>query len=155
MGTKTKKEATSTSTAVALSMEVPSVIAALEAKIKALDHITDSKYRTGGNLDGFGDLKKETNIGNLIKAFSSIRGREKAYNDAAEEMGLTTFPVFEANGSNAEDWKQDILLRIAIINHKDTLDKLTEYRNKMKEFLSKEDQKAILFAEMEAFMSKM
>jgi hypothetical protein len=47
------------------------------------------------------------------------------------------------------------LLRIAIINHKDTLDKLTEYRNKMKEFLSKEDQKAILFAEMEAFMSKM
>jgi hypothetical protein len=155
MGTKTTKKAESTSTAVALSMEVPSVIAALEAKIKALDHITDSKYRTGGKLDGFGDIKQETNISNLIKAFSSIRGREKAYAEAAEEMGLSTFPVFEANGSTSEDWKQDILLRIAIINHKDTLDKLTEYRNKMKEFLSKEDQKAILFAEMEAFMSKM
>jgi hypothetical protein len=155
MGAKTTKKAESTETAVALSMEVPNVIAALEAKIKALDHITDSKYRTGGKLDGFGDIKQETNISNLIKAFSSIRGREKAYAEAAEEMGLSTFPVFEANGSTSEDWKQDILLRIAIINHKDTLDKLTEYRNKMKEFLSKEDQKAILFAEMEAFMSKM
>ena len=146
MGTK------KTSNAIAKTGDVASVINVLDAKIKSLDHISDSKYKTSGKLDGFGDLKTETKIDNLIKAYSSIKGRETAYNNAAEDMGLTTYPQFEVNGSTADEWKSDIMLRIAIINHKDTLDKLTAYKEKMQQFMSKEEQKAVLMAEMAGFL---
>lgn len=151
MATKTKKAAgTELSTLVTFS--VPDVIAQLENKIKELDHITDSKYRTSGNLDGFGDIKKETSIANLIKAFSVVMAKANAYQASATELNIATFPVFEVNGGSVEDWKKDIQLRIAIIEHKETLDKLQGYRDKMKEFLSKEDQKAMLMQEMAAFL---
>jgi hypothetical protein len=148
----TKKKASSEIATLA-DAGVPTVIAQLEAKIKELDHITDSKYRTSGNLDGFGDIKKETSISNLIKAFSVVMAKAKAYAESADELNVESFPVFEVNGGSVSDWKKDIQLRIAIINHKETLDKLTSYRDKMKEFLSKEDQKAILMAEMAAFLT--
>ena len=90
----------------------------------------------------------------MIKAFSSIKGRETAYNAAAEEMNIDTYPVFEVNGASAEDWKNDIMLRIAIITHKEKLDKLTEYKERMTSFMSKEEQKAALLQEMAAFLRK-
>lgn len=142
------------SNAIAKMDDVASAINVLDAEIKSLDHISDSKYKTSGNLDGFGDIKKETNISNLIKAFSSIKGRETAYNAAAEEMNIDTYPVFEVNGASAEDWKNDIMLRIAIITHKEKLDKLTEYKERMTSFMSKEEQKAALLQEMAAFLRK-
>lgn len=147
----TKKQAAEVATLSTFS--VPDVIAKLEDKIKELDHITDSKYRTSGNLGEFGDIKKETNISNLIKAFSVIMAKSIAYENAASELGIASFPVFEVNGGSVEDWKKDIQLRIAIIEHKETLDKLQSYRDKMKEFLSKEDQKAMLMQEMAAFLA--
>lgn len=148
MGTK------KASNAIAKTGDVASVINVLDAKIKSLDHISDSKYKTSNKLDGFGDIKSETKIDNLIKAYSSIKGREKAYTEAAEDMGLTTYPQFEVNGSTADEWKSDIMLRIAIINHKDTLDKLTAYKEKMQQFMSKEEQKAALLQEMGAFLGQ-
>jgi hypothetical protein len=150
MGTKSK----TAGVAVLTGASVPEIITKLESKIKELDHITDSKYRTSGNLDGFGDIKKETSIGNLIKAFSSVMARGETYQRSATALGIETFPVFELNGGSVEDWQKDIQLRIAIIQHKETLDKLQSYRDKMKEFLSKEDQKAMLLEEMAAFLSK-
>ena len=152
MGAKTKK-ATGAELSTLATFSVPDVISQLEKKIKELDHITDSKYRTSGNLDGFGDIKKETSIANLIKAFSVVMAKANAYQAAATELNIATFPVFEVNGGSVEDWKKDIQLRIAIIEHKETLDKLQGYRDKMKEFLSKEDQKAMLMQEMAAFLA--
>jgi hypothetical protein len=148
----TESTTESTGLTVLDTNNVPSIIGALEAKIKSFGEITDSKYRTSGNLDGFGDIKKETNVGNLIKAFSSVNGRAKSYVDAAEALGLTTFPAFELNGGSVEDWRKDILLRINLITHKETLDKLNTYKEKFQKFLSEEDQKQMLVAEMAAFL---
>jgi hypothetical protein len=108
-------------------------------------------YKTTGNLDGFGDIKQETKLENLIRAFSSVKGREKAYDDAAKDLGLTTYPQFSISGGTAADWKQDIVLRIDIITHKDKLDKLNDYKEKMSKFLSAEDQKTMLLKEMTEF----
>lgn len=138
--------------AVLDATNVPGIISALETKIKELNHVTDSVYKTSGVLEPFGDIKRETNVGNLIKALSSVRGRETAYNDAAEALGLTTYPAFEINGGNSADWTQDIQLRINIITHKETLDKLNSYKEKFQKFLSEEDQKAMLMAEMASFL---
>ena len=131
---------------------VPSIIGALEAKIKSLDHITGSKYKTTGKLNGFNNIHEETNVGNLIKAFSFVSNKGKAYVAAAEEMGLDSFPVFKESDSDVSDWKEDIMLRIAIINHKETLDKLNSYKEKFQKFLSEEDQKHMLLSEMAEFL---
>lgn len=146
-----KKEAI---TAIAVNTPVPNVLAALDEKIKSLKHIAETPYKTGGNLDGFGDIKAETKIENLIRAYSMVMGKEKAYHASAADLGLTTYPAFNVNGGNAADWKQDIQLRIAIINHKETFDKLTEFKTKMSSFLSAEDQKSMLLKEMEGFLGK-
>jgi hypothetical protein len=132
---------------------VPDILSKLEEEIKKLNHISDTVYKTTGNLEGFGDIKKETLVGNLIRAFSIVLAKETAYNKAAEELGLSTYPAFEISGGNAEAWKQDITLRIAIIEHKDRLDKLKSAKEKISKFLSIEDQKAIALKEIAAMFN--
>jgi len=131
---------------------VPDIIKKLEEEIKKLAHITDTVYKTTGNLEGFGDIKKETLVGNLIRAYSIVLAKETAYNNAAESLGLEQYPAFEISGGNSEAWKEDITLRIAIIEHKDKLDKLKGFKDRMAKFLSEEDQKTILLREMQAFL---
>jgi hypothetical protein len=149
------RKATPKATEVALGtqFDVPSIIQVLDAKLNSMKHITESKYRTSGVLDGIGDIKKEVKIENLIKAYASIIAREEVYNRAAIELGITTYQTFEANGSTSEDWKRDIKLRIDIINQKETADKLAEYKDKMSKFLSAQDQKNMLMAEMTSFLN--
>jgi hypothetical protein len=148
-----RKSTTATDVALGTQFDVPSIIQVLDAKLNSMKHITESKYRTSGTLDGIGDIKKETKIENLIRAYASIIAREEVYNRAAIELGITTYPTFEANGSSSEDWKRDIKLRIDIINQKETADKLTEYKDKMSKFLSAEDQKNMLMTEIASFLT--
>lgn len=148
-----RKSTTATDVALGTQFDVPSIIQVLDARLNSMKHITESKYRTSGTLDGIGDIKKETKIENLIRAYASIIAREEVYNRAAIELGITTYPTFEANGSSSEDWKRDIKLRIDIINQKETADKLTEYKDKMSKFLSAEDQKNMLMTEMASFLT--
>lgn len=133
---------------------VPEVLTLLKNKIDSLKHITDSVYKTTGNLEEFGDIKVESKIENLIRAYSSVKGREKAYHDAAADLGRKQYPAFNISGGNAEQWKEDILLRINIIEHKETLDKLKSYEERFAKFLSEADQKNMLMKEMEEFLNK-
>lgn len=132
--------------------EVPEILSALDKEIGKLKTISESVYKTTGNLEGFGDIKVETKLENLIRAYSSVKGREEAYDKAAKELGLSTYPQFSISGGTAADWRQDILLRIDIITHKDKLDKLKDYKDKMSKFLSAEDQRSILMKEMSEFL---
>jgi len=135
------------------ALPVPDVLDALNKKIASLKHIEESKYKTTGILEQFGDIKAEMKIENLIRAYSSIIGREKLYNEAAAQLGRgKSYPAFVVSGGNAEDWKNDITLRINILEHKETLDKLNAFKEKMSKFLSEEDQKAILMKEMTQFL---
>ncbi len=141
-----------TTTAIAQVSNVPEVLQVLEERIKNLKKIEDQVYKTSGVMEGFGDLKKETKIENLIRAFSMVRGKHNAYNEAADDLGLKSAPQFSWCGGTVEDWKQDIKLRIETINYQDTLNKLKEYKDKMSRFLSEEDQKKMLLSEMSAFL---
>jgi hypothetical protein len=134
--------------------DVPSVLQILEEKISSLKHITDTVYKTTGNLEGFGtNIQKEMKVENLIRAFGSVMARSEVYNAAAKALGQKTYPAFEVSGGDMEAWKHDIILRINIINHQETLDKLNGYKEKMSKFLSEEDQKSMLLKEMAEFMS--
>lgn len=134
--------------------DVPSVLQVLEEKIASLKHITDTVYKTTGNLEGFStNIQKEMKVENLIRAFGSVMARSEVYNGAAKALGQKTYPAFEVSGGDMEAWKHDINLRINIINHQETLDKLNGYKEKMSKFLSEEDQKSMLLKEMADFMS--
>lgn len=130
---------------------IPGVLEMLNARIANLKRIEETPYRTTGNLEVFGNLTQETKIENLIKAFSMVRGKEQAYHDAAKELGLTSYPNFSISGGNTEDWKHDIMLRIDIIQYKQTLDELNEFHSQFSKFVSEEDQKKML---MNKFMEK-
>ena len=141
-------------TDVALISDVPSVLDKLNAEISSLKKIEESVYKTTGKVDGLGiDIKTELKVDNLIKAFSSISGRAKAYGEAAQELGQKSVPQFTVGGGTVDEWKSDIMLRIDIINHKEKLDKLKGFKDKMSKFLSEEDQKAILLKEMGEYLS--
>ncbi len=147
----TKAKAT---TSLLPAMPVPDVLKALNDKINSLKHIEESKYKTAGILEQFGNIKDEMKIENLIRAYSSIIGREKLYNEAAAQLGRgKCYPAFVVSGGTAEDWKNDIQLRINILEHKETLDKLNTYKEKMSKFLSEADQKEILMREMAEFLT--
>ena len=133
-------------------INVPAQLEIIKAKIEKLAFVSETPYKTGGVLDTFGDIKTMTKIEDLIKAYSAVKNREISYNDAAKDLGLkkpgSQYPVFSANGFAASVWLEDIKLRISVINQKETYDKLKAIENKMSQFLSDEDKKALAMKEM-------
>lgn len=131
------------------------VLATLDAKISSLKAITECNYKTSGVMTGFStNVKDETKIENLIRMGSSISLRAKAYDEFAEKLDRKTYPAFSDNGTVA-DWEHDIKLRLAVIEYKETLDKLTAYKEKMSKFLSEAEQKEMLMAEMAGFLGSL
>lgn len=134
---------------------VPSVMNVLDEKLNALKKITDQPYKTTGMLDCGGqriDIKTETNIENLQKAFSSVLGRKKLYDEAGEVLGIKTFKVFEVSGGTMEDWKSDIQIRLAVLQYENRKKKLQTAKEKMAKFMSEEDQKALVMKEVIALL---
>jgi len=130
-----------------------SVVNMLDKKIKEFDGLRDTSYKTSGVLDGIGDIKKETKIDKLIKAYGSVLSREKVYNESAEDLGLKTFPQFELNGHTRSDWKHDINFRISIIDNKDKLDKMKLWKEKLSGIMTKKDIQNGVYSEMNEFFS--
>ena len=146
--------AKTTQTSTALATPVISSIQAVDTALKALKRIEDKVYKTNGLVEGgFNqNLQDETKIETLIKMMGSIAGRAKSYNDAADFLGIKTFPVFKVNGGTVEDFKHDIELRIAIIQNESKLNKLKELKAKYVDLMDKEDKKAQVDAELQAFL---
>lgn len=143
------------STELALvDQSVPSTLELLANELKALKGITESNYRTSGNLDGIGDIKTIKEIPALIRAYGSVISREQIYNMAAEDLGLASYPTFAVGGGNVADWKHDIDLRIKIITHEDRKKELESLMSEMKSYLSQEDQKAITLAKIAKALGK-
>jgi len=127
---------------------IPDVLEMIKEKIKSFKGIETTKFKTAGKLSGFGDINTETKVDNLIKAYSSVKGRSEAYAAAAKDLGVDTFPEFVLDGGTASDWKHDINLRIQIITHKEELDKYKALEEEATKFLSQEDQKEMFFKKL-------
>ncbi|RTK92891.1 MAG: hypothetical protein EKK64_11140 [Neisseriaceae bacterium] len=141
-------------TLLTTNTNIPAVLETIDKALNSMSHITGSDYVTGGNIGGFSkNLKEETDLNVLIKMAASIISRDKAYNDAAQILQLPQYPQFKVNGNHKDEWLKDIQLRIAIITNDDKIKKLQEFKDKATQFLSEEDQKAILFKEMGDFLN--
>jgi hypothetical protein len=140
-----------------VSSSTPEIMRKLDAEIAKLKAIETTPWRTNGTLiEPFKNpIKEEKLIENLIRMGSSVKERERAYNDyAIKDLGLKTFKSFDINGLHAEDFTADIQLQMAILEQKDTLEKLKSYKERMSKFLSEADQKAELLAELDEFLNR-
>lgn len=138
---------------LSVKTEVPKLLEKLNERINNLKHVTECVYKTNGQLETC-SIKTETKVDNLIKAHASLLVREEYYIKAAKDLGRRSWPEFSISGSPVSDWKSDIKLRIEVIEHQDTLNKLNEFKDKAAKFLSEEDQKAMLIQEMVNFFDK-
>jgi hypothetical protein len=144
-------------TELVLSTPVTDVLSNLEQMKQSLDKIYETPYRTSKQITGLNSIQESTSVEDLLKTLAFIQTKEKAYNNAletiTEKLGrAVSASVFKLEGFTLEEFEHDICLRIEVIEHKAKYDKLSEFQNKMKEFLSKEDQKQILYNEIENFM---
>lgn len=140
--------------ALALTTSVPDAIQVINEKIAALKHIQESVYLTSGKVNGAGgqfDLKIATSVPEIVRALSSVMARAAAEEKAYEALGIASYPLVKVDGGTVEEWTKDCKLRIAIIEQKETLDKLQELRSEWESLMDKEDKKAMLLKKMEEF----
>lgn len=137
-----------------VTSSVPDVIEQINKKISALKHIQESVYLTPGKVSMAGgqkDIKTETSVLELVKALSSVQARAKAIEEAYASLDYGTYPEVKIDGGTVAEWVADIKLRIQIIEQKETLDELNNYKKEWEELMDKEDRKALLLKKMQKF----
>lgn len=129
---------------------IPEVLTFLATKLDSLTKITDQPYKTSGQIEGFSSIKEMTKIEQLIAMGASVAVREEAYNLYAKNvLKMDSFPVYKLSGFEKVDIDADIALRIAVINHSETVTKLNELKKAATEFMSTEEKKELFLKNME------
>lgn len=117
----------------------PEVLDALKQELSKLKEITDTPYKTNGNIDKF-NIKTSMKQEELLCLFGYVIIQEKAYVDAAIDLDINPCPEFKYNGSTLAEWRHDIKLRISILTHDFRKKELTKLIEEGKSFLTREDQ---------------
>ena len=123
---------------------VPALLDLARQKLKELKGDSsdkDSKMATT-LFPGIGDLaKQDITPSDLIKAYSAINAKEKAYLEAAQALNVSTtkYPFYEG-GVTAEQWKRYIERRIAVVINKTQISKYEETIKNLELILSEEDK---------------
>ena len=135
------------------NQDIPSIVNVLEKKLAEIKTITDCPYKTTGVFDAGGikcDIKSETSISNLLNLVGVIKVRENAYNEAQRTLGLKSVPAFTVSGYSSSAWVDDVKLRIAVIEHDETVKKITKFKEEFSKLMTQEDQKKLLMSQFEA-----
>lgn len=134
---------------------VADILAKIEKEIKKYKNITDTPWITKGDVTGFStNIRNETLIANLIRMGSSLEIRKEAYDKFAKKANLETYPVFEDNGFQIDAIEKDIILRIDMINQKDTIDTLQGFKKEVTGFLTEEEKKADFMNRLSQYLNK-
>lgn len=65
-----------------------------------------------GNMSGAVNLHVQTNVLELINIAAFLREKERAYNEAAKELGVEDPPAFKWCGFPVAEWLEDVKTRI-------------------------------------------
>ena len=127
-----------------------------EEAIKAIKGAEDEDESVKGkSLPGFGEISNINDISELIKAYSSVSGKEKAYEEAAKEMGLSKTPAFKIEGVSADVWKKAILRREVIASSSAKLERLEKVKVIMTDMLSKEEKQKAKLRELDDILGEL
>src|SRR6187549_321866 len=116
-------------------------VKAIKAQLDQLKEITGTEFKTGGKgtVQGFPNaIQDETSIDVLVKMYSSVNGKQNAYDSAAksitDEFPGFQCPTFKENGATATAVKADIILRLKILSVKERRDYLEGLLKRAEEF---------------------
>lgn len=115
----------------------------LKEKLNSLKAITDQPYKSSGTVNIGGtsiNIQTETKLDNLIKVWSAVKNKAKAYNEAALDLGIDSYPTYSESGQSPEHIKEDIKLRISVITFEEQRKELEALIKEGEQFLTKEDQ---------------
>lgn len=126
---------------------VTQTLSMLETAVEQLKRIQETPWKTNGDFGaGFKNIKSDNTISlrDLIRMEAQAHTQHELFHASAERLGLAKYPAFEINGHDYESWHHDIKLRMAINEQEERFNTLKAFQDEMKQFLSKEDQKAQL-----------
>lgn len=143
--------------AIIAGAPVVETLSKLELALESLKRIQETPWKTNGEYPGFKNIKNDSSITekDLIRLEAQIYTQSKLYDEAAARMGKNKYPAFEINGGTYEDWHHDIMLRTNINAQEEKYTTLKKFQEEMKQFLSKEDQKAQLEAKIHDYFQSM
>lgn len=120
----------------------------IDLELKALKDVESRAFRTNGQFrfnPGYTgnaaiDIPRTKDIELLISVYSYLMVKDNQYNQAAEELGLSEYPVFKWQGYTWEAWKNDLQLRIDVVAHHEKREKLNKAKQQLSTFLTEEDR---------------
>lgn len=134
---------------------INSVITILTEKLKALEHISDSKYVGNTTINSL-DIKSETDVKKLYTLAGELSLSEEVYNKGALLLAApSTIPVFTVEGNDVETHLKNIKLRIDLINQSTIQKKLEEFAKEGQQFITKEEQKSIYLSKVDSFLNSL
>jgi hypothetical protein len=142
--TKIKKN---TETGVALKSQftqndVPAMLEKVNEEISKLKGDKEKIVRISGALGPFGIVSSIKDIPTLVKAYSYITSKAKAYADSAEPFKSidpsVKIPAFDENGASLKQWQEEILMQYREVTFESKLAKLKAVKEELEKNLSAE-----------------
>lgn len=140
-----------TGLAVNTAKTASEAIAVLEQKLSAFERVSTTPFKTGNPALPVANtsvkLQECTDVEMLQRAAGNVVHAKHVYELGANAMGLQTYKAFTLSGYSSEDWLHDLKLRHAIVNQHDIETKIRQQIDKLKQFVSKEEQFTMALAE--------
>lgn len=139
----------------ALRSKLYEALEMVDGKLKAIKKVTGKTMVTSGmfsytpnNQAKSVNIHASTSLSELIEIYSFLREKKSGYDNAAEALGLSSFPQFSWLGYSFENWESDLKIRVAIISSNQEIQKLTLQKKELEKHLTQDDQLGILLKEM-------
>lgn len=142
------------SSGIAVRSQLPKALEIITAKLTNIQRVTEGVLKTNGmftytpaNTAKSINIATSTDLQELIEVYSFLKSKADGYESAAKELGLTTFPVFKWLNYTFDAWKNDLMIRVAVVGSHNEITRLKNQKAELEKFLTKEDQLAALLKE--------
>lgn len=131
------------------SEKIKSGLEIISQKLKNLEEINQKPMQTSclfkwtpSQNSNSTDISKCQDVELMIHILAYIGNKKQMYQEKAEELGLSSFPVFNWLGFSYEAWENDIKIRIMVVNSKNEHDNLMLAKAKLERHISEEERRS-------------
>ena len=144
MAKKTESTALSINLSTITKDNIPEALSLIKAKLKEFKKHSGTEKEITAKVPGFNmALKDFTTVADLLKAYSSLQGKEEYYTQAAKELipeNTVKIPPYTPGGHSLSQWKKAFKARVAEVANKQKIDQLTKMEKTLSKHLSEEAQ---------------
>lgn len=126
------------------TQDIPAMLRKVNKSLKSLKGNGDEKHKAiTTRLEGYGVISEINSVEKMIQAYASVNEKEKAYNNAAESLGIDIkkYPC-KLNGVSPDSWKKELKVRVLEVKNQVEIKELTELKDMLEDNLSIEDKLA-------------